>query len=603
MFILCFPLMLWKVKKKITVSNAQELVSAVESADSGEDGDVEIILSDGTYYLTSPLTVSNNTNRITIKAAKDATPVISGNVNISGSSFNKVPGKNYYSYTIPGAPKFRDLYLNGKLLKLARSGNYTFQRNNDGNCFFVNNAVSELVGDAGSLEICLDIEWMQKHYRVDSITSGSDYDRLSIKPEDWYAYTYYDGNKYNFTGRTYHFENHLSLLDEPGEFYYDGTTGTVYFYPFSDTDMANAVISYPATEKLFDLHNSSNITIDGLSFTGVTSNFTSEHGFNGGQGGSHDWLDSVEAQKGDSAFFYGKENTLAGFDSLQIPSAAIYSFNSSELTVKNCNFYELGSNGINLSGFNYNAAVNNNVFNGLSMSAIVIGNRRDLWTRENGQTFITVNGNCIDGIGREYACCTAIIIGAVKNYSVVHNTVRNTPQTAIGVGIFTDTDGKGINIMNAEIAYNYCDDNMMNSNDGGGIYFCGSNDLIKNRGIYNRIHDNYVTGDSEARTYTGIYLDANCSNTHVYNNVIEGIVTSHQPVFNQDVVPSQYTHNNIVENNYTTGMGISENTIDNKYDPKADYGYRNVIVRNNTFSDTLGSAAIGIKNNAGSKLA
>lgn len=63
---------------------------------------------------------------------------MSGNTDISAALFNKVDGKDYYSYKLPeeskvdgSYPGFRDLYLNGERLNMARSKEYEFLRTVD----------------------------------------------------------------------------------------------------------------------------------------------------------------------------------------------------------------------------------------------------------------------------------------------------------------------------------------------------------------------------------------------------------------------------------------------------------------------------------------
>ena len=563
----------------------QDCINRAMEYSKTKDALVTIELADEVYRLTEPVTIDGSAwgeyeVQIVIKNAENASPVISGNVDLSASEFAKVDGEEYYSYQLPESvkadgnwPQFRDLYLNGERLQLARSEDYVFEKTlkdmettddtitGYSNWFYVDNTIFENI-EAESvepLEICLNIEWNLKKFRIASlygIEEETGLMQLSVKEEEWHAYLEYEGNKRDFTSWTYWFENHLSLLDEPGEFFYDDANGVIYFYPYKDTDMTKATVSYPAVEKLFDMKNVSGVTFEGLTFTGTTSNFTTEHGFNCGLGNTHTWSDSSEQRSEDKFFQNDAENMLEGWESEHIQAAAVYGEYTSHVAIRNCTFDQLGTNGIYMNGGTNGIVVKGNSFTNLAMSAAVFGKQNQLWNEEDGQSNLLIDNNYIYNIGTDYMASPGIAVARVKNIAVTHNTFLHTPYSGLMMG-WINLPSASFTIYNAEVAYNHCEDNLYALNDAAGLYFCGANGMTSESEIYNRIHDNYIKSTGYTGTYNGIYLDMNASNHSVYNNVIEGYDTAHGPIFNQDHFEAQYSYNNILTNNYSTIRNIS----------------------------------------------
>lgn len=566
-------------------ADIQDYINQALELSKTQDAKVIIELTKNVYQLTKPITIDGSSNgnyevQIIIKNAENVSPDISGNANLKVSEFQKVDGQEYYSYQLSESvkiggkwPQFRDLYLDGERLSLARGNEHDFVKNlkdpetlNDNiisysNWFYVDNSS---FGDVSNetvepLEICLNIEWNHKRFRIANF-HGVDEEtglmQLSVKDEEWHAYNKYEGNKRDFTEWSYWFENHIALLDEPGEFFYDDKNGIIYFYPYTDTDMNDATISYPLVEKLFDLKNASGVVFEGLTFTGTTSNFATEHGFNSHLGNTHAWDDSVEQKSEDAFFKDDQENPLEGWRSEHIKVAAIYGEYTKHIAVKNCTFNHLGTNGIYLNGGTNGIVVKGNSFTNLAMSATVFGKHNQLWNEEDGQSNIIIDNNYIYNIGTDYMASPGVVVARVKNIAVTHNTFLHTPYSGLMMG-WINLPSASFTIYNAEVAYNHCEDNLYALNDAAGLYLCGANGMTSESEIYNYIHDNYIKSNGYTGTYNGIYLDMNASNHSVYNNVIEGYDTAHGPIFNQDHFAEQYSYNNILTNNYSTIRNIS----------------------------------------------
>ena len=564
-------------------------------------------LSKGDYRFEKSIVLDGadfeNEVEILIKSHAAERAKLSSNVDLAGADFKKVKGKPYYSYQLPESarvngkfPRFRNVQLNGKMMVLARSPEYTFPKSLKdtdtstyrylySNWFYAEPKYFEGL-DTDSvrpMEAVIHIEWMNKRFRIDQFYGFEEetgYAQFSVMEEEWNSFMYCDGNKREYAGKVYWFENHLSLLSEPGQFFYDDKAGTLYVYPYADTDMKTAIVSYPLTERLFHLINMNGVSIEDIHFTGLTSNYATDHGHNGGLGGTYlNGYYPVDPEIG-----------IQG----PVPHAAVYADNVKNVRVKGCTFDELGANGVYFNHANRNVTVKGCSFTQLAMSAVLVGRQHPyLFTLKTGQVNVLIDNNYIYNIGVCYPCCPGMHFTRVFGAAVMHNTIIHTPYSAIMSGWFMDPLPQK-NSRYLEIAYNRCEDNLYAINDGSCIYLCGANAPTDVREVFSRIHHNYVKATGYNRTYNGIYLDANASNWYVYENVLDGFRVKMGPIFNQDHIPSQHTYNNTLRHNFTSLQEVATKALPERNIQLID----NVYVKR---SADFPEEALAIKNAAGQK--
>lgn len=560
---------------------------------------VSVYLMGGIYRLNETLVFNSDDSSfgtVTYQNYDEETPVITSGLQVSGSLFSQVPGTSYYSLQlgddrkISGEyPEFRDLIVNGKRATLARSKDLIFTRSYKNqviasNGYSISSCDNGIYVDSTALagitsssvepmELCMNVEWKSQRYHISTIgNTENGLMEISVNENEWAAFSNWDTTKRDLIGKTYWFENHLSLLDEPGEFYYDNENGVIYYYPYSNENMNSAIIEYPVLDKLIEMDEASNITFKGINFTGTTSNFVTENG--------------LIAQLG---------NTYATglYKTQNIPCAAIYADYSNNISVLDCAFKELGTSGVL---FNYKAEninITGNSFTNLAMSAIVLGVQELSWG-DGASKNINLSNNYIENIGTDYRCAPAISVARADTLSITHNTLKHLPYSGIttGWGFSIPSTSSTTNLINTEIAYNYVEEYVYCLNDGAAIYTCGGNGLTTETELINSIHDNNIKAIANLGAYTGIYHDGGASNWHTYNNVVDGVFSGMSPIFNQDNVAAQYTHNITVENNYTTISPVSTSATSD----------RNIQLINNTCvasRDDLPSAAQQIIGAAG----
>ena len=566
---------------------------------SQKNADITIYLMDGTYRLSETLLLSDmdtSLGHVRFKNYENAVPVLTSGQLIAPGSFTEVAGKEYYRYQLPNSakigqnwPQFRDLLINGERATLARSETYKFVYSyansiyNDAkvtsceNILYVSAAALAEISNANlsGVEISTLVEWKSQIFHIGSITGnllGNEVE-ITLDSTEWGNFYAFDTNKKSLVGRGYWLQNHINFLDEPGEFYYDQDNGIVYYYPYADQNMATAQIEYAVLDTLITIENAANITFDGIVFTGTTANYITENGLVGQLGGT----------------------ALVGDEAQNVPCAAIYGNWAEGIRIQNCFFEQLGGSSVVFDYGTKDIQIIGNSIRNIGMVGISLGQRELSWGNGASEDVVICN-NYITNIGLQMPCSPAISVTRVEDLIIQHNTIVHVPYSGISVGSGF-TYGVFRNITNAEISYNYIEDFLYSINDGGAIYVCGANANIANTEFFNSIHHNYIRAGAHNQTYTGIYHDGSASNWHTYSNVIDDVKSKIGPMFFQDNVRNQFTHNINAENNFTTCAPITQSGEKDK-----DGNLRNIVLLNNELVSNrsqFNAEAAAIVNGAG----
>ncbi len=610
-----------------TLQQALDRIEALRADTQAADQSITVCLLGGTYRLAETLTLNasyaSDTGRVIFESAPGANAVISGGVDISGGWTDENGDGIYEKQLSPvdGAyPQFRDLYIGGQRATLARTADYTFASNYTNNLTansltVATDALSGVTGDVTDVEISLLVEWKHQIFQLATADASGE---ITLNENQWYLYNRYDSTKKALGDYTYYLQNHVSFLDEPGEFYYDQASGKVYYKPYTNQDMTSATVEYGALDVLVKLENTKNIVFDGITFTGTTANWISQNGMPGQMGATK----------------YGKQYFGADVGE-PIPCAAIFGDYATDITVTNCVFQELGGSGVLFQYGAKNISITGNRMKNLGASAVSVGVAQVMWNqaaKKNGvdgdhfvvrQVYpgqsenVTISNNYINNIGLVLNNAPAVAVKRSENLSIRYNTIVHVPYSGITAGWGMNYDFDTItkndnsiqwdktaffkNLTNAEIAYNYIEDYMHSTNDGGAIYVNGANaEPTSNEDLGNTIHHNYIRAGAHTVINVGIYHDGAASNWKTTNNFIDGVTCDNGPIFFQDDVSSQYTHYITAANNYSTAKKISKK---NGAATKDSLGNR----RENTVSDNTlfthrGEAtaeALAIMNGAG----
>ena len=599
-----------------TLDKAYAVLNA-KVANAKDEAAYTIHLAKGEYLVTSPLTFDGKRVRaldysLTLKG--DAGAIITSGVPVKGTDFKKIEGKPYYAYKLPEGkvPDFRDITCNGKLIPIAESAvertlAFSIPNNKDRKdpenqepkLYVSVDAVAGMPEIADFYaELWIKVEWQVHAVRILSIDrndtrvddKGNLHVAVRVNPEDWEVFM--PGFYGTLAGRPYHFKNHISCLETKNTFYYDKANTTLYFYPDDKTDMNTAVIAYPTLENLLFFRDTRNVSIEGIIFTGATSNYVTENGYVAGQGGRI------------------KKNKI-GF----LTHSVIQARNSYNLYFNNCTFHDIGADGINTDGITDSCTIENCIFDTIGMSAIRIGKFMGGWDYiDSLSQNIRIVNNFINEPGTVFRSNVGIVIGSVYNLCLCHNTITNTPYSAISVGwswVRVDHPvGARVNILNAEIAYNRVENFMYCMKDGGAIYTLGGNCGIDDHNYYNFMHDNYcVSGPTVGRKsggYTILYHDGSSSNWKTSRNVVvvNPDAPSNHNYISYQSIPHQQVYNMLACDNYFVNLTDPYYIFGRNCEDKKKNRLNFLKMRNNKIGltmETLDKTARAIVENAGAK--
>lgn len=616
---------------------------AVNRINAGSAGHTVIYLRKGTYVLSEELTLNGNDIKVTgnhsitfrgnENLAEGAT--ITSAVSIDGSLFQPVEGKSYYQYHLPEDakkqtgtfPAFRDLCLDGTLLRLASTTDEYKLPYDTVTAKYILPEIQEHYTDSDHIilvhpcllsEVATDEEgyivnewkqrcnlefWVKVEWQVHCIRgvrignrspyfsdpeTGIAYMELEILESDW---NFFKGHYCsNLQRRNYWLANQLAFLDEPGEFYYDRISGTIYVYP-TDGKMENHTVSYPRLERLFYLKNAYNISFASLNITGVTCNFVTNYGFVSGQAGHIKTLVAGKA---------------VGF----LPYGAVYGEDVDNIRFRNCYFHDVGDDAVNFRGGVSNINVTGCNFENIGGSALRFGFNVPTFDDKIYNRNISVTDNEFHNLATVFPSSAGIMVASVRDLTISKNSFVNTAYSAISVGwswtdiyekdpLQYDTDSF-VNVKNATISYNYIENFMYGMRDGGSIYTLGGNATKHVKKPLNFIYNNYMivgrTCGDAYRGYRTIYHDLGSSHWYDHDNVI----LAREDVPPRDAFIIGGTANCTIENTYIVNYSLD--TPKSVYDGTVEKPLPNIreinTVRNIT-SDDLPKEVVAIYDSCG----
>ncbi len=630
-----------------TFQTIQEAYDYAKSLiEGGVKSEMTVLLADARHLLEEKVEITGD-QRITFQGMGDATEVTS-NVPVPVTSGSK--NGNIWSYSVPSTPAFRDIYVEGAQMSIAKSARYKMKvdtcalansytyTNGDAvqitDCvlFVPADTIPEAAFDAngnviGELEYWVQVDWQIQSVHVEGLSDKelTDYTSSDANPQvgliicekDWFnlsagltageksgSAAYYS----NLGNRDFWFANNAALIDEPGEFVYTG--GKIYAYL---PDGAETVY-YPTLETLFEMKHASNLIFKNIRFTGTTTNHITENGYITGQGAyikdywNYNKNPNLSEIKDPNAKRY--EYVLA--------NGAIYGADVQKIAVTDCHFEYLGGDGVNFRGevahgkktIVDTAVVTNSVFRNIGGSAVRVGNCDDGIVNRN----IIIRNNYVEKAGQVYNACVALLVTRVDGLDISYNTILESAYSAISAGWSWGTysaSSTKVSVARATISYNYIEDFMTEMQDGGAIYVLGGNAVnqetadIPYYDYLNTMSHNYVvlterTGKGSGH-WTVYYHDSGASHWHDVGNVLvvdpDATMTDHTYVSYQTGTDPAY--NNWTDSFYIIGR-VEENHPKNP-EPTDAYGdgitYKDTIFDEYEYKEKDGSKTPKYPNN------
>ena len=291
-------------------------------------------------------------------------------------------------------------------------------------------------------------------------------------------------------------ENGYSLIDVPGEWYFDESTAVLYYKRRPGENLATAEVIVPVREALLRVAGGQttpvrNVILRGLTFAHATWLYPSSPlGYPAAQFGAY----LVDAP---SPPWYA--------DTRLTPGAVVLS-HAEDCVIERNVFEHLGQVGLVVADGSSRNWIEGNVFRDISSAALRVGDATDHTAQAHDNV---VRNSFIRDVANEFLDAPAILVPFARGSRIDHNEIRATPQTGIGVG--WEWEGRPTFAYNNVITSNVVGPSMSHLEDGGGIYTAGIQDM-------SGIAQNFVLG--QVKVYGGLYLDQATQYFSVFDNVV-----------------------------------------------------------------------------------
>lgn len=557
-------------------SVARATLAAQNASASMPEADVTIFFREGVYYMNEPVewdaeNTPSEAGSITYSAYGDEKVEFNGSVYLEQLQWERYSGDIMVSDIGPGYD-FDVLYANSARQTMARYPNYT----TDDTLFGYHGAAADVlaaeriknvwksVPEEGYVRAMHEREWGGNSYKI------TDVDNSGNASLAWVG----DNNR----GAAYNpaqmvVENIFEELDAENEWFYDKKTGKLYYCPPKGMELSGAAFEGAAASELIRLSgNSAEKAVQNITFDGIC--FTKTHR---------------------TLFNSSYERPLRGDWGLA-RTGVIFMENAKNITIKNCEFNEIGGNAVMMSGYNENHTIDQNAMTHIGASAVLIVGKEDAvrdpshWDdndhkavisdKERGPKTedyprdITVSNNYMYDLGLYEKQVSGVCMSIASRIHVKGNTIHRCPRA--GVNISDGTFGGHL------IEDNDIFDCVRGTGDHGPVNAWGR-DRFWSLGGYNTrgsdgakkkpyafldametsiIRHNRITHTGEF----GVDLDDGSSNYEIYDNLFLGTGIKLREGFSRTV------RNNIIIN--------SKINIHVSYAGNDDYVQNNIIISN-----------------------
>lgn len=515
-------------------------------------GGIYIRLEEGVYAQRNSLFLrpedSGTPDSPTVICAVDgAHPVISGGVAVTGwkrgCNHPAIPEKLKQKIWSVEAPlignrrvETRQMWVNGhKVQRAAQFPDGGLERMIDFNpeeqtiTIPVSQSVNpKRLQNAGQLEMIVHQRWAIAILRVKSIDvkDGQAVVRFH-EPESHLEFAHpwpqpvIGGEKGN---SSFCLTNALELLDQPGEWFQEYPSGTIYYYPQASENMETAEVIIPTLETLVTIDGTLSRPVKHIQFNGITFEHTSwmRPSYQGHvtlQGG-FPLLDAYKLQEPGLPEKAELENQAW----ITRPETAIRVRGAEHIDFKHCTFRHLSSTGLDYEWAVTASSVEDCQFTDIGGTALLVGAFPDGGLETHIPfipadvrelcSHITIRNNFISNVTNEDWRCVGIGAGYVRNMDISHNEVCHLNYSGICVGWGWTSLESGM--CNNRIEANYVHHFARRLYDAGGLYTLSNQpgSVMRNNRIEHLIEAPYATND---RAFY-IYLDEATDGYTMENN-------------------------------------------------------------------------------------
>jgi Right handed beta helix region len=478
-----------------TIEHAQEIVRSQIAGNMTRD--VEVLIGGGNYYLDKPLSFNEHDSgqngfEVIYRNIEGETPVLYGGERILTWQTYR---DGIYVADLASGSVFHTLYENEDRAVQARSPNEGYFRATSINgearrqFGFKSEGFPVLEPKAGIMAyiwpagIDGDINWVAQFARVQDIN----YDAGVVTLETPVA------REINTGGSRYFLQGALSLLDRPGEFYFDPTASKLYYWPLQEP-IAQQHIVVPRMHRVIEVAGSSlSSVVHNMRFQGLT--LTS------------------------SDFSQTPGSALGG---------AIYINSAQTIEIVACHIFNIGDNGVMIQGKAERITIHNNLINNIGYHGIFVQ------SSVPGNGYVSkqnvILGNYIHDIGQNLGHGAGMyLFGSGENY-IAQNLIRNGPRYGIAVAGLTSAqildrvaDDSGFDVSNIDALF-YARDNIVEFNDLSNLNLDSQDTgLIMTWGLgpgniiqSNRLHHSNIPFSFGY----GVYADGGSNQLMIRNNLL-----------------------------------------------------------------------------------
>jgi len=466
-----------------TLARARDEIRKQKAAAAGQRG-FTVLVREGIYCLPETFTLTSDDGGtadapIVYQAYPGERPVLVGGRLISGfvSHQGEILKADVGRQGFEGVT-FRQLFFDGKRQHLARFPNYDPANPYAGGWAYVDGAETPMYAqipgedrrtltlkpedlhdwarvEEGEVLVFPRYNWWNNILRIDSLDRTTRIMKLAG-----------DASYFIRPGDRYFVRNLFEELDSPGEWYLDGQTHTLYFWPPSDVE--KGAVYAPTLETVVRITSASNVTLRSL---------------------------TIECCEGTAVELSGcTDCRIAGSTIRNVGGrctsgiAAVSVSGGKNVGVVGCDIHEVGSHAVHLAG----------------------GERKTLTPGGH-----YAENNYIHHTGVFYKQGVGVTLSGVGNRAS-HNLIHDCPRFGV---LYGGND--------QVIEFNHIRHVDLETADTGATY-SGGRDWLSPRGTvirYNYIHDVFGFGKHEGRWTTphyawGLYLDDNSAEVHIYGNIV-----------------------------------------------------------------------------------
>ena len=514
-----------------TVSKARDVVRTINT---NMTGDIYVYLRGGNYGIASTITFGTqdsgtNGHRIYYLAYPGETPVLNGATKVTGWT---VHSGNIYKAALSRTTKLRNLYVNDARANMtsktvtakAANGTYSVAAGQaawawaSGSGFdgveYNTSDVPAITSNKDDLEIVNRTTWNENLVCTRDVVTASDGNRALMLQQPYGAIAQLPGWSSGFTASGSHtIFNVFAWLTSPGQFYFDKTTGTLYYYPRAGENMSTADVEAPVAEKLIDIAGTSttsrikNLTFQGITFANTDYNLynvANSYGKSSVQGAT------VFIAYGTGDYHYWK------YEIIDTLPAAINVNNADSIDIVGNVVKHSGDEGISMINDVVNSNIIGNTVIDIAGSGITIGHPQHVYIGDGGThakflpgvegacTKININNNLVytAGIQPGFGSHAGVTVFFTDTVSFTHNHIHTVAYNGLNLGWGWRNFKDSTTAKNNTASNNRFTNMMTRLHDSGAIYTIGQNPGTV-------INENYVKGipnNSSGPTY-GLHND------------------------------------------------------------------------------------------------